>query len=524
MKDNRNTVVAFLALALMVIVMAAAAYVTFSGAADRDRVILNGGWQVEADTAASVNITDFTGDGQRDIFVQDNQGVRILDAGRNTVLDRSFTQPMASTQGDADDDGIPDILVYTWNGESATAQLFNGNDENIWQTTVPELGRPGRAVALDFENDGVHEFVLGDENGHLVALSSRGEFLWRHAFFFDGTLRGLDEVAYVGGDLVVAGLEEGLVHALDRRGQLLWQEQAFGGLRRLRAFPLVNPQEGLVFIGSVSGELSVHDGRSGAARWSVELGQAVNEIRPVEIDGNPATKEVAAGGKDGGVWAIDMAGRVLWSGFMSDKVTEIGSLNSKVLDSQVIIFGDDAGNVAAFDESGQKVVEHSLSGSVSRIDVGKVGDESGFIVAAGGQMRYFTIEQETAPFWYSPVIAGVLACLIIAAVAFALTRLKLPPQLQVSAQEMTVEAQRARRRMLHENIHDLKSMESRGEVAPAAFLARMKELRGRLAESNEALMKLGEPIRPETFSCPHCNGTLELGTDRCDYCGQIVIV
>jgi outer membrane protein assembly factor BamB len=309
MKDNRNTVVAFLALALMVIVMAAAAYVTFSGAADRDRIILNAVWQVEADTAASVNITDFTGDGQRDIFVQDNQGVRILDAGRNTVLNRPFTQPMASTQGDANDDGIPDILVYTWNGESATAQLFNGSDETIWQTNVPELGRPGRAVALDFENDGRSEFVLCDENVHLVALSSRGEFLWRYEFFFVGTIRGLDEVALSGGDLLVAGLEEGWVFVLDRNGQLLWQEMAFVGLRRLRAFPLVNPQEGLVFIGSVSGELSVHEALTGATRWSVELGQAVNEIRPVEIDGNPATTEVAAGGKDGGVWAIDMAGR-----------------------------------------------------------------------------------------------------------------------------------------------------------------------------------------------------------------------
>jgi hypothetical protein len=97
------------------------------------------------------------------------------------------------------------------------------------------------------------------------------------------------------------------------------------------------------------------------------------------------------------------------------------------------------------------------------------------------------------------------------------------PTLQVSAQKMSVEAQKAQRRMLHESIHDLKEMHDQGSVASNAYLARMKTLRQQLAQTNQSLMELGEPIQVETITCPHCNGTLALGTDRCDYCGQIVI-
>jgi hypothetical protein len=89
---------------------------------------------------------------------------------------------------------------------------------------------------------------------------------------------------------------------------------------------------------------------------------------------------------------------------------------------------------------------------------------------------------------------------------------------------MTVEAQKARRRMLHESIADLKKLQERGEVPERAYLARLRELREQLAEVTAALIKLGEPVQVESFACPHCGGPLELGTDRCEFCGQVVIV
>jgi len=95
--------------------------------------------------------------------------------------------------------------------------------------------------------------------------------------------------------------------------------------------------------------------------------------------------------------------------------------------------------------------------------------------------------------------------------------------LQISAEQMTVEAQKARRIMLHESIDDLKRMKGAGEIPPDAYLARMKDLRAQLADAEASLIKLGVPLQAETIKCPNCGGMLQLGTDRCEYCGQTVI-
>jgi hypothetical protein len=66
-------------------------------------------------------------------------------------------------------------------------------------------------------------------------------------------------------------------------------------------------------------------------------------------------------------------------------------------------------------------------------------------------------------------------------------------------------------------------MQGTGEIPPESYLARLKDLRAQLADAEANLIKLGVPIQAETMTCPHCGGTLQLGTDRCEYCGQVVI-
>jgi len=61
------------------------------------------------------------------------------------------------------------------------------------------------------------------------------------------------------------------------------------------------------------------------------------------------------------------------------------------------------------------------------------------------------------------------------------------------------------------------------EIVPEAYLARLKELRGQLAETEEDMLKARVDVKPEMFQCPHCGGTLSLVRDKSDYCGQVVI-
>lgn len=524
MTSNRTMLIIILAVALMLAIMGCALTVTLTGIASRAKYTTTALWSVPASVALSVNITDLTGDKERDVFVQDSDGIRILDAQGQPLVARSLPQPLTATQGDLDGDGVPDIVAYTWNGEQARVIAFTGQDKTLWERTFSDLGRPGRAAAVDFENDGPNEVVLGDESGRLLALSAQGDELWRYSFPEGTILRGLDEAQLPTGDVVAAGVEEGLVVILDRQGQELWNMEALGGLRRLRAFPLGGPLEGRVLVGEVSGQLSVHQADDGQELWSASLGQAVNEIRPAEVDGDPATTEVIAGGKDGGVWAFSQTGQKLWSASVGSKVGEIAGLSLDTQDGQAVIIGDDAGQVTVFDAKGRQLTQIQAQGSIGRVEVGRLAGPNGFMVADSRQLTRYTLNQTTAPFWYTPIAGGLLACLVIAAIAYILASLKPAPTLHVSATEMTVEAQKARRRMLHESIADLKEMQGRNEVTGQAYLARMKDLRGQLAQVNEALLKLGQPVQVETVACPHCGGPLELGTDRCEYCGQVVIV
>ena len=521
MKSNRTLTVIVLAIVLMIVVITCAVGLTISGMAGREKFTAQAGWNAPASAAASVNITDLTGDKQRDVFVQDANGIKVLDAQGKLLLDKSFPQAVTSTLGDLDGDGVPDIVAYTWTGERARVLAFTGQDKTLWEQQLADLDQPGRAAAVDFENDRRSEIMLGDQQGRLVALSAQGQELWRYALPV-GVLRGLDNAAQADGDIVVAGHEIGLVVAVDKQGRELWRTNATGGLRRLRAFPLGGPQEGRVFVGSVNGKLSVHQPADGQEVWSANLGQAVNEIRPAEIDGDPATTEIIVGGKDGGVWAFSQTGQQLWSSSVADKVNELASLT---LDQgqPVVLVGDDSGQVTIFDAQGVRQTSIDAQGSIGRIEPGKLA-QNGFTVADLNRLTLYSLTQTSAPFWYSPLLAGVLACVIIAGVAYFVASLKPAPTLRVSAEDMTIEAQKARRLMLHESIADLKQMQQRDEVPGEAYLARLRDLREQLAEVNAALIKLGEPIKPESFACPHCGGPLELGTDRCDFCGQTVIV
>jgi len=77
--------------------------------------------------------------------------------------------------------------------------------------------------------------------------------------------------------------------------------------------------------------------------------------------------------------------------------------------------------------------------------------------------------------------------------------------------------------MLHESLADVDRLRQSGEMPPEAYLARLRELRRQLAETDVALQKAGAQVKPETFKCPNCGGPLPLGLDKCDYCGQVVI-
>jgi hypothetical protein len=110
--------------------------------------------------------------------------------------------------------------------------------------------------------------------------------------------------------------------------------------------------------------------------------------------------------------------------------------------------------------------------------------------------------------------------LVIAAI---LASIPPKPEMKLSIQNKSRESLEAERRMLKESIADVERLRKSGEVTGDAYLARLKRLRGDLADNEAAYKSAGFAVKVETFQCPNCGGTLELGMDKCEYCGQVIL-
>ncbi len=523
---SRIVLTIVLALVLMALVMGTAAALTFTGAANRDKWAFAEGWSQPAAAVSSLKVTNLNSTAKTDLFVQAGNAVEVYDAAGSFALDHEFPGTLATTLGDVDGDGRQEIIAFYQAPEGGmVAALRAAGGRAVWQTALAGLGQVGRAAAFDL-GTGRAGVVVGDTQGRLVALSEAGAERWRYELPSATELRGLDDVVVDGKvHLIAAADRGGQVVVLDSQGQVAWRYSLAGGLRRLRTYELTGPGQSAVLLGGEDGTLCALSGGSGQVLWTAALGQAITEIRLAELDGNPSTREVVAGGKKGGVWGLSQAGQQLFAASVGGaKVMEIASLDAEGTGRDMVAVGDEAGAVTFFDAGGRRLAQQAYAAPINRLATAKLAGREQFLVADATHLRALLPTRQTAPFWYTPLLAGLLACLVIAAVAFVVGSMKPAPVLQLSAEQMTVEAQKARRLMLHEAIADLRRLKEAGEVPPEAYLARLKDLRGQLADAEANLIRLGVPLQAETFKCPHCGGALQLGADRCEYCGQVVIM
>jgi outer membrane protein assembly factor BamB len=521
--NSRTITVIVLAIVLMVLVMGAALAITFLGAANRDKWAIAETWSQPASSVQSMKITNLMGEAKTDLFVQAGSTVKVFDASGKLVFSKDYPGTLATTMGDVDGDGAQEVMVYYASGTSAVAAIRTTEaGPAVWQTGLVGLGAVGRAAAVDFDGTAKYGVVVGDMSGKLVAISNTGKELWRYEIP-TSELRGLDTILMGKPQLIAAAEVNGSVVALDGKGKPVWTFTTPGGLRRMRTYELTAPGQSAVLIGGENGTLVALEGATGKTLWTANAAQPVSEIRLAELDGNPGTREVVAGGKNGGVWAYSQTGQLLFSASVGskNKVMEIASLDVEGTSRDLVAVGAEDGSLTFFDSKGHQIASPSYSAPINRILADKFMKDRQFLVADNSQLRALKPTKQTAPFWYSPLLAGLLACVVIAGVAFFIASIKPAPTLQISAEQMTVEAQKARRIMLHESLEDLKRMKA--EVPPESYLARLKDLRAQMADAEANLVKLGVPLKAETIKCPNCGGTLDLGTDRCEYCGQVVI-
>ncbi|GAB1471366.1 hypothetical protein MASR2M66_22440 [Chloroflexota bacterium] len=517
---SRKIITFVVAFVLICLVMVVAGVFAFNGSVAAEKFGSDVIWSQPYANAESMKVIDLTGDGQDELFIQSPENVSAFDGSGASLF--SFNYSAAKTTlGDVNGDGVEDIVVYHMGTGASLDVISKGNVTPLAQTLG--LGFPSRVAVIRFSSG--PEIVLGDNGGGILAVSTDGVPLW-NASVGNLEIRGMDD-ARIGGQMHVAvASNDGTVKVFSSDGKNIWtvnQEE----LRRMRAFDLNGDGNSEIITGGQYGLFRIYNAANGQVLFEKSLGQAVSEVREVELNGDPSSREIVVGGKNGGVWAFSFDGSTasqMWSGSLSDKVTEIAGLDIDGDGKEEAVVGDDAGKVAIFTENGARNNLPSHSSGITRIDIGKLGGERYVVVADYNEVQTNKVRFSSIPgFQYTPLVVGLIVSAIILIIAAILASIPPKPEMKLSLQDKSRESLEAQRRMLKESIADVERLRKGGEMSNDAYLARLKRLRGDLAENETAFKTAGFQVKTETFACPNCGGTLELGMDKCEYCGQVIL-
>lgn len=514
---NRKILPFVIALISICLVMAVAAAFSFSGVVSAQKFDGDPAWSRPYTTAESMKVINLMGDGQDELFIQNTQNISVYDGNGEVLLSQDYQYPK-TTLGDVNGDGMEDIIVFYLGTGMSVDVIQNGQITPLANSL--NIGTPARVALIRFA--GGSQIVLGDTSGRLLSLSLAGEPLWSSTLG-SNEVRGMDDARIGGQPYLATASNDGNLAVYDEQGNQVWsyrQEQ----LRRLRAFDLDSDGNSEVITGGEYGAFFIYSAADGTFLFETTLGQAVSEVREVELNGDPSSREIIAGGKDGGVWAFSHTGERLWSGSLSDKVNEISGIDIDGDGKQEVVIGAESGEVAIFTEEGTRNNLKTHPTPITRIDVGRLGGERYVVIADGSQVQVEKVQFSSIPgFQFTPLIVGVIVSVIILVIAGVIASIPKKPEMKVSFQNTSRESLEAQRRMLKESIADVERLRQSGEVTGDAYLARLKRLRADLAENEAAFKAQGYPIKVETIQCPNCGGTLELGMDKCEYCGQVLL-
>lgn len=517
---SRKIIPFVVAFVLVCLVMAVSGVFAFSGTVSAEKFGADVAWSQPYNAPESMKIIDLTGDGKDDLFLQTTDNVSIWDENGNSLFSFGYAASK-TTLGDVSGDGVEDIVVY-YNGQGMSVDIIDKGQQKTIVTSL-NIGAPSRVAIIRFASG--PQIILGDNGGNLLSISLDGEPLW-DVSIGSAEIRGLDDARINGQVYLAAASYSGVVAVIDSNGNPVWQYSQ-ETLRRMRAFDLNADGNSEIITGGEYGALNVLSAVNGNILFNKTIGQAVSEVREVELNGDPSSREFVVGGKEGGVWAYSFNGSTanqMWSGSLSDKVNEIAGIDVNEDGKEEAVIGDDSGNVAVFTESGTRNNLPKRSGGITRIDVGRLGNERFVVVADLYSVEANKMKFSSIPgFQYAPLLVGVIVSGVILIIAAILASIPKKPELKVSFQDKSRESLEAERRMLKESIADVERLRKSGEVIGDAYLARLKRLRADLAENEAAFKAQGFPIKVETIQCPNCGGTLELGMDKCEYCGQVLL-
>ncbi len=505
-------------LATIFIVVILSVSVSMSFTRDRDaRFDFASSWEIPVSNVQSLQIIDLDHDGSDDLFTQTPNAWTVIGGDEEGGYGDSQSPPISMTMGDANSDGRENLVVFEADGRVTALSVR----DTLWSTQLQGVGGASRAAVIRFGSG--TQVVAGDDRGQLVGLDGRtGVELWRQNFDGQSETRGLDDALYRGDRLLVAANRGGRIMILGPDGSVR-DSGGTNGIRRMRTFDADGDGQSEIYFGGEAGTVFVHD-PDGVPRWQDRIGQQVVEIRDGELDGDPGGREIVVGGRDGGVFAYRADGSEVWSGNIGERVSDLVTVDLDNDGTDEVVAGGTQGRLIVFSGlDGVRIPVDFAEGPIDALDEGFLSAPGQVVIAAGRGVRVGTLTRQNAPLFYTPLAAGLLLSLAIAGAAIFVGRLPERMSSRVVVTDSSPEGLLARRRMLFENIADVEQLRGEGEIEGEAALAKLEELRQQLAETDQELRTANVDVGVQTMKCPNCGGRVRLGTDRCDYCGEVVI-
>jgi hypothetical protein len=380
----------------------------------------------------------------------------LLDLDGNPVADQSWSRLAAIASGDVDGDRRDELVALT--DSPARVTVLEEGLRPRWSAPA-DLPWPSRVLVADLDGDGHAEVMVAGGQG-VEAFTSTGRALWTYRFPRPATgeaaeLRGLDDVRVGHTRRVAVARRDGTLALLAPDGSELLDRTYDGGLRRMRAADLDNDGQGELMLGREDGGFDLLDA-GGTSQHTTQLGEAVAELRQVDLDGHDAAMEIVLGGKRGTVQIESPRLGTLRRTSMPAKLTALGATDLDGDGQSDLALGDEQGHVQVETSSGRVLLSLSDVGKVERLlalpEPGLGLRNAGaapatgraLVVASANGVAVWRLRLEHAPAWYSSWAAGVLGLLGLAVAGLALRGLRPPNTPPAPEVVLSGDVQRAR--------------------------------------------------------------------------------
>ena len=407
--SSRTITIIVLAVVLMLLVMAVAVFLTVGGIAGQDKWAIDETWAQPASATSSMKVTNMTGAGKTDLFVQAGNAVIVLDVSGQSVFNRTFPGTLAASLGDVDGDEVQEIIAYYGSsGNLTVAALKAMGGQAVWETQIPGLGAVGRAAVVDFDGTGRAGVVIGDMRGKLVAISGDGQVRWNYACIRPPTYAAWTVFLWARRNwpwqpTLTAGWSRW--RATARRGMVVYHAGRLAPSAHRRT---TGPGKSAVLLGGETGTLAASDGAP-AERCGRPTGAGRHRIPHGRVAGDPGTREMVAGGEPRGTAYSQTGARLFSASVGADKTQDNrgcrdGSRHAQAKTSSPSAMIPGAVIGCFFDFRGPQAHLPVIRAPMARI--GQIAGQRQFLIADASRVRAVTLSKQTAPV-YSPLLGGL---------------------------------------------------------------------------------------------------------------------